>query len=183
MADLYSAFVLLLLPLCHLLSTDGWDGSVRWVCCLLPAHPPACGIPSVKVQMDHKYGGRERPGKRNNKLTRWTDDSSGMYAGRTHTHNFHFCLRRTLTVSLFCFTTVSHNTVKEQWTHKHRDVCYDKVKINLGDFIMEAAALSGTLSVFLAIERMDMLYKLLRVLLPTFYSVCMSLNLCLVSID
>lgn len=85
MADLYSAFVLLLLPLCHLLSTDGWDGSVRWVCCLLPAHPPACGIPSVKVQMDHKYGGRERPGKRNNKLTRWTDDSSGMYAGRTHT--------------------------------------------------------------------------------------------------
>ena len=74
MADLDSAFVLLWLPLCHLLSTDGWDGSVRWVCCFLAALPPACGIPSVKGQMEHKYGGRERPEKRKNKVTRWTVD-------------------------------------------------------------------------------------------------------------
>lgn len=38
------------------------------------------------------------------------------------------------------------------------------------------------MSLFLGTKRIDILYKLLRFLLLMFYSVCMSLNLCLVSI-
>lgn len=61
-ADLYPAFVLLLLPLCHLLSTDGWDGSVRWVCCL-PARPLA------SCMWDSRH---ERP---NGSQVRWPSES------------------------------------------------------------------------------------------------------------
>lgn len=61
-ADLYPAFVLLLLPLCHLLSAEGWDGSVRWVCCL-PARQPASRMWDSK---------RERP---NGSQVRWPRES------------------------------------------------------------------------------------------------------------
>lgn len=30
---------------------------------MLPRPPPACGIPSMKGQVDHKYGGRASPGR------------------------------------------------------------------------------------------------------------------------
>lgn len=55
MADLYPAFVFLLLPLCHLLYYQ-WLGSLGAVG-VQPASPPACGAASRPGQIEH-----ERPG-------------------------------------------------------------------------------------------------------------------------